>query len=334
VRTRVPVPEAVLAVIGITLLIVLGAVREERNVPNLDSYSSYDARSGGYRAWYELLLREGLNAARFERHWIFLDRSIATLICAVPMEHDQLAASAAAAPTGPAALEAWVKDGGTVVILGGFLSFDALHFHVVPRDEFGSKGISEATIGRGKIIYMKDEGEFTNARIGNRDAARLAYSLVLPSRAGVVAFEETLHGHLIPEHWWQAAPRRLVVAIIGACVVLAIALFGATIRLGPPILPPLRREAASAEYLEAVASLYARADAKRKVLQDVTNSVRRTAARSDAMQDELADRLERADVSAALIELDKLATARSLSERAFIQGVAKAQRLRKELGNG
>jgi hypothetical protein len=261
-----------------------------------------------------------------------LDRSIATLICAVPLEHDQFVASAAGAPTGPTALEAWVKDGGTVVMLGGFLSFRALRFHAVSRDEFGSQGIREVNMGRGKIIYMKDEAAFTNGRIGNQDAARLAYLLALPSRAGAVAFEETLHGHLIPEHWWQAAPRRLVVAIIGACVVLAVALLGATIRLGPPILPPQRREAASLEYLEAVASLYARADAKHKVLHDVTNSVRRAAARSGALKGELADRIESADLSAGLIELDKLAAAPWLSEKAFVQGVAKAQRLRKELG--
>jgi len=315
--------ETALALIGVTLLIVFGAAREQRNMPNIDSYSSYDARSGGYRAWYELLQHEGVNVARFERHWVFLDRSIATLICAAPLEHDQFIASAAATPTGPTALAAWVKDGGTVVTLGGFLSFGAMRFHAVPRDEFGSKGISEATMGRGKIIYIKDEAAFTNGRIGNRDVARSAYLLALPSRVGAVAFEETLHGHLIPEHWWQAAPRRLTVAIIGACVVLLIALFGATVRLGPPILPPERREAASAEYLEAVASLYARADAKRKVLQDVTKSVRRAAARS-----------ERADLNAVLTELDKLAAAPSLSERAFVQGVAKAQRLRKELGKG
>lgn len=329
-----PVLETVLALIGITLLIVFGAAREERNMPNLDSYSSYDARSGGYRAWYELLQREGLNVARFERHWIFLDRSIATLICAVPLEHDQLVASAAGAPTGPTALEAWVKDGGTVVTLGGFLSFEALRFHAVSHDKFGSQGINEASLGRGKIIYVKDEAAFTNGRIENRDAARLAYLLALSSRAGAVAFEETLHGHLIPEHWWQAAPRRLVAAIIGACVVLAVALLGATIRLGPPILPPQRREAASAEYLEAVASLYARADAKRKVLQDVTNSVRRAAARSEALKGGFADRIERADLSAALIELEELVAAPSLSERTFVQGVAKAQHLRTELGNG
>jgi hypothetical protein len=346
VKARVPVLEITLVLIGVVLLIVFGVVREERNTPNIDSYSSYDTRSGGYRAWYELMQREGADVGRFERHWVFLDRSIATLVCAAPLERDQLGGSAAMAPTGPSALAAWVKDGGTVVTLGGIPPYKAggtdalrtedqpfktLVYHAIKGGELGSKGISEATMGQGKIIYVKDESAFTNGRIGHGNAARLAYLLARPTRSGETAFEETLHGHLIPEHWWQAAPRRLTAAIVGAFVVLSIALFGATVRLGPPIVAPLRREATSAEYLDAVASLYARADAKHKVLQDITNSVRRTVRRGEASKGELADRVESGDVRAALLELQKLAVAPRLSERAFVQGMARAQRLRKAL---
>jgi hypothetical protein len=345
VKARVPVLETMLVLIGAALLIFFGVVREERNMPNLDSYSSYDARSGGYRAWYELMQREGVNVGRFERHWVFLDRSIATLVCAAPLDRAQLGGSAAAAPTGPTALAAWVKDGGTVVTLGGFPPykaggkdallaehepFDALVYHAVAGGESGSKGINEATMGHGKILYVKDESAFTNGRIGDGNAARLAYLLARPTRSGATAFEETLHGHLIPEHWWQAAPRRLTAALIGAFVVLSIALLGTTVRLGPPIVAPRRREATSAEYLDAVASLYARADAKRKVLQDITNSVRRAVRRSEAWQGELEDRGEIGALRTALLELEKLAVAPKLSERAFVQGMATAQRLRKE----
>jgi hypothetical protein len=93
------------------------------------------------------------------------------------------------------------------------------------------------------------------------------------------------------------------------------------LRLGPPIPAPERREASSAEYLEAVAALYARAEAKGKVLSDLANSLKRLAARAPSPE----------EVRDALIALDELAARPSLSDDNFVDGAVRAHRLREEL---
>lgn len=324
---------------GITMLTVFGVTREHRQMHRMDSYSSYDARMGGYRAWYEMLRGEGVNVTRFERYWAFLDSSTSVLIITLPVEPADVSI---ATPSGQKALSEWVRGGGTLLILGAFIPtdnspFKKLHYHTWPRKQFLAIGVhrivssalptvQEATIGQGKVLRIEDETLFVNEHIGVADTARFAYALGLPPAGGVTAFDETLHGWLIPEHWWQVAPHRLVWAILIASIVLLIAFLGATVRLGPAISPLDHRAAHSAEYLDAVASLYARANARRKVLGDVVNAVKHAVLRSSSLP---------ADAHAVFMELDKLVGDPKLGEEAFVRGVASAQRLREEVvGSG
>jgi hypothetical protein len=176
----------------------------------------------------------------------------------------------------------------------------------------GVPRIGEVLIGHGKVLWLQNASYFTNARIGAATAARLAYALGASTSHGATAFDETMHGGLIPERWWQAAPRRLVFAIIGSCVVLAAAFFGATMRLGPPMLPEKRREASSVEYVHAVAALYERAGARGKVLQDVAASMRHVATRPGALSPEM---------RIAMDEMEALARIARPSDNDVLRGV-------------
>jgi hypothetical protein len=116
---RLPLLEIGLVTAAAIVLTVLGLMRqdaEKAQAPALDSYSSYDARSGGYRAWYELLQREGVRVERFEAQPPFLDRGLDTLVWSEPVPSDPRQTSNT--PADIRALEDWIKAGGRFVYLG------------------------------------------------------------------------------------------------------------------------------------------------------------------------------------------------------------------------
>ena len=104
------------AIALITTFNLLGAHNGEEQAQSLDSYSSYDAASGGYRAWYELLQREKIGVERFEQRPAFLDRKLDTLVWSEPIEFDPRQTSNTKADI--RALQDWVKAGGRFVYLG------------------------------------------------------------------------------------------------------------------------------------------------------------------------------------------------------------------------
>jgi len=116
---RLPLVEIVLVALAAIVLTWLGVLRqqsEEAQKPLLDSYSSYDAHSGGYRAWYELLQRERVRVERFEERPAFLERGLDTLVWAEPLPFDPRQTANTVADV--RALEDWIKAGGRLVYLG------------------------------------------------------------------------------------------------------------------------------------------------------------------------------------------------------------------------
>jgi hypothetical protein len=334
---------------AILILGVAGFVAEEHRQAAVDTYSSYDARSGGYQAWYELLEREGVNVSRFERAAAFLDGSIGTLIVSLPLPFDKNVI----APTeiDRVAIDDWIARGGTIVSLGPFdlqphSPLAQVRFRVLSQARLQAMGVRsvssrlrpivrEGTYKRGAIYLVQDEAVFSNKEIATADNARLAYALTRLHGGGNVAFYETIHGYFVPEHWWLVAPPRLVYAIVAATLVVALALIGGAIRLGPPLVVSRRREATSLEYVDAVASLYARGHAVRQALSDALRSVKRTVATALALPDdlptrELARHILIPDLRGALAELDVLATMPLPDERHLVRGANLAHLLRKE----
>jgi hypothetical protein len=114
---RVPLLETALILVSVAVLVTLAVLGERQAQPApLDSYSSYDAATGGYRGLYELLQREGVHVDRFEREPAFLDPSIDTLVYAEPLAFDPRQTTAS--PKDASDLEAWVRAGGRLLYLG------------------------------------------------------------------------------------------------------------------------------------------------------------------------------------------------------------------------
>jgi len=375
------------AAIGLITAFNVLSARSERPVAQLDSYSSHDAASGGYRAWYEMLQREKIGVERFEQRPAFLNGSLDTLIWAEPIEYDPRQTRNSKADI--RALEDWVKAGGRFIYLGhdenaaktGILKLprtvtaknprkSATRPHTGTRiaSELRGDGVERVAFstdlrwkapkrasvlvadsagplalsypyGKGRIVALLDETAFDNAGIARADNARLAFVLGSPRHfGGRIAFDEAAHGYLVPEKWWQIVPRPLLVALAIAILALAIAFFGAAIRLGPPIVPPLRSDATSAEFIDSLAALFERGRAAGKALQEVARSTTRVVAVAlgvpdDAPPASIAKRIAAPDLRSAYLELAEAAAGTAVDEGRLVPLVASAQLLRKEFAS-
>jgi hypothetical protein len=190
--------------------------------------------------------------------------------------------------------------------------------------------------GRGSVTALIDESLFENDGIARADRARFAYELARPRHpGGVVAFDETPHGYLTPEHWWNVVPRAFAIALAVALAAILVAIAGAAVRLGPPLVPVERRDRSSAAFIDALSTLLERGGATRKALLDASNSTSRAIARSFGLRDDvdpavIAARIERPAVREAYRTLVAVAENGFPDRANLVRGVALAQRLRKE----
>ncbi|MBD5607145.1 MAG: DUF4350 domain-containing protein, partial [Candidatus Eremiobacteraeota bacterium] len=114
---RLPRFETALLVLATALLVALSVASDRRSHGvHVDSYSTYDADGGGYRAFYELLGREGVRVERFEQRPAFLGPALDTLVWVEPLPFDPTQSVMAAADI--AALQTWVRDGGRLLYVG------------------------------------------------------------------------------------------------------------------------------------------------------------------------------------------------------------------------
>jgi hypothetical protein len=377
----VPMRDLILLMLALGVLVTFNVLRtEEQPEPSslLDSYSTFDAGSGGYRAWYELLQREHVAVDQFQQRPAFLDHSASTLVWAEPIAFDPRQTQNTKDDI--TALERWVKAGGRFIYLGhdetaakaGVLKLPATSSAGSPRalsiaSALRATGIRRVALtthlrwklptklaataliadasgplavtyryGAGTIVALVDEAAFDNAHIAQTDNARLALALTGASvGAGTVAFDETAHGYLIPEHWWQIVPRRLLVGVLLALGAFGIALFGSAIRLGPPIVPPRRDDASSAEFVDSLAALFERGHAIQKSLDDIVRSTLRVVAGAfglpaEAQPQEIEARIERPDLRSDFQTVVAAHMTRRVDERMLLTTAAAAQRLRKE----
>jgi hypothetical protein len=377
---RLPVLEIALIVLAVVALVVMAVLNERRSqTVEPDSYSSYDPASGGYRAFYELLQREGVRVERFQQRPGSLDAAVDTLVYAEPLDFD--VRQIQATPNDAHALEAWVRDGGRLVYFGHddaaakqkLIAFpfsrpaSSRRRSTTIAPELRAAGVAQLgdvssrvrwkpaqtpkralyddgrgvvivtyPFGHGAVTAIIDETLLDNASLARGDRARLAFALGAPRRAGgLVSFDETIHGYLTPEHWWSIVPRPFLYALVVAGFALLVALFGAAVRLGPPLLPKPRDDRSSADFIEALAALLERGGAFGTAMRDAADSTSHSIARSlgassDASDQEIAAGLDREDERTAFRTLMELAEHGPADSENLVRAVALAQHLRKE----
>ncbi len=374
---RIPRLEGSLLVLAVALLVGLQVLDSKAmRAPVVDSYSSFDAASGGYRAFYELLQREGVRVDRFEQRPALLPPG-GTLIYAEPLPFDP--SQGTVSDSDVAALEDWVRAGGTLLYLGhddaaahaGILHLphscasacwgrrpakpvappgvgrvelsSKLRWRIARgqvirlADRRGAVAVTYA-FGHGRVTAVIDETPFTNLALARGDHARLAYALVTQSGVAPDApafFDEAVHGHIVPLHWWAIVPRPFLIALAVAGIALFVAFAGAAVRFGPPLLPAPRDDRTSADFIDALSSLLARGGAVRKALLDAGASATRVVARGLGLDDgasneQIGARIENAELRAAFFEMQTVVANGFPDEKTLVRGVALAQRLRKE----
>jgi len=380
VLSSVPPLETAIFVIAIAILtaITLGEQKEAPPVA-VDSYSSYDAAGGGYRALYELLGREGVRVERFEEQAGLLDSAIGTLVYSEPLPFDprQIPSNENDAHD----IEAWVRAGGTFVYFGHddvaakekilaqpySREASAKAHRAVLADVLRSAGVGSLgsaagglrwklpvkrvrtlyddgrgavaityPFGKGTIVETIDETFLDNANLATADRARLALALIAPSQPGqAVWFYETVHGYLVPLHWYSIVPRVFLYALIVATIVMLVAIAGAALRLGPPIVPAPRDDRTSADFIDALSTLLERGEASRQALADAVHSTTRAVARSvgltgDPSGSEIAARISDEERRSAFETMLAGAGDTAPDQKTFVHTIALAQRLRKD----
>lgn len=352
--------DLVVAALAVLALVAVSLLGDRTEPPQAATHASGDFSFGGYRAWYELLDREGVRVERFRRyHDALRESGIDTLVVAFP---DAPLAHLWSAPERDA-LRAWVRRGGRLVDVGltpeadkddakgESVFIDPTHGDhgslrgpwsalVAALPERGNDRLAPAPhahveslladragvlvvryrYGRGEVVGIATGAPFENHAIGHGDAARLAYLIARPGRAGgTVAFDETVRGDVVEKPWYRAltAPELLALALAALAGLLWLA-YG-IVPLGPAVRLRAPREPASDEFVDAVAALYERARARDHARDALIRDARRS--------------LERAPRTAANVALAKeieIVRIQPLSDDAALIAVARLARTARE----
>jgi hypothetical protein len=218
--------DLVLAALALIALVAVSLLGDRKQGPTAASRASDDYGFGGYRAWYDLMSREGARVTTFRRHHDALRASgIDTLVVSFPA--DGIAYDWNAGERD--ALRAWVRGGGRMIDIGLTPSAgndDANDEKVYLGGTKGSAGGLRGTwassvaslpdrgtgrlfpykhakveallrdragivavryrYGRGEVVGIADAAQFENRAIAHGDAARLAYLAAAPRRPGAV----------------------------------------------------------------------------------------------------------------------------------------------------
>lgn len=130
--------DTVVAALVLAVLVGVSLLGHRPEAPKAATRASGDYSFGGYRAWYELMAREGVAVTRFRRHHDALrETRIDTLVVAFPDDPIPSAWSAAE----HTALRAWVRGGGRLVDIGLWPTVsndddkgDAVYLHDTSKD--------------------------------------------------------------------------------------------------------------------------------------------------------------------------------------------------------
>lgn len=189
--------------------------------------------------------------------------------------------------------------------------------------------------GKGEMVAISAPGMFSNGNLSHDDNARFAVNVV--GTHGPVAFDERVHGYVIDKSFWSALPAPVHAAVWVVLALLILAAIGANVRFAPPLSLEAPDERDSSHYLNAVASLLARARAARSAVADFADDAMRRARRRyglpvQADVSAVVRRADRAEVREGIAALDRLRSLSNPDDAALVRAAAVNARLRKELG--
>ncbi len=301
--------------IAIVFLIVVSFLRSQTPQSHQSFPSTYDSGAYGYAAVYEFLQREKITVQRYELPLGELPGH-STLVIAGDYVLDDAAPSATAQRT----LAAWVRGGGTLIVLGSVSSsvrqglglpapskmpgsivaqtgcgFHGSGLHV--RGEF-TGGLS-ANCGHGQSVLLRS-GKYPVAVALARGRGRIV-EIVTPTifdnvhlavrdnarfgydlfSAGSVAFDERVHGYAQGRTFWEVLPQPVHIAIVIALGALLLAIIGANLPFAPAYRLEAEDERDSSDYITSLARMLQRGGAAREVVAKIFKAAAAVAPRSN-----------------------------------------------------
>jgi hypothetical protein len=320
--------DRIVAVVLLIALVLAAAFGTQSKRDTTRTRSTYFYNPGGAAAWYELAQRERLPVTRFALHHSELtQRAAGTLVQTLPgpmlgiewqngdntRVHDWISAGGHLVVVGAfepdtqdksefdlayhqkfgnaGALRGPWSERITRLPLRGDLRLDVpkRHAQVLLSDALGAL-VVRVTTGKGWVTESITIDPIENANIGTDDNAVLAYLLLDPDHARApIAFDEGIHGFTGEVRpWYQALTSGELLALAIALFAVLLWLAEGAFPLGPPvrIIPP--REPTSAEFIDAVAALYARARARLRAADTLIADARRSLERAPRTPEALA----------------------------------------------
>ncbi len=118
--------------------------------------------------------------------------------------------------------------------------------------------------GKGRVVVAATPVIFGNRELGQHDNAALAYALF--AAAAPVAFDERIYGYETGHTFWQVLPRGMRIAIVLACIAIALAVIGSNLPFAPPaaLEPPAERD--SSAYIASLARMLQRGGAAKEIV--------------------------------------------------------------------
>jgi Domain of unknown function (DUF4350) len=345
--------------LALIALIAVSLLGRHEKPPVGATRGSADYNAGGYRAWYELMAREGVRVTRYRQHHDALPNSgIDTLVLAFPDRGYPMWNAAERD-----AVRVWVRGGGRLIDVGltpptehdddkdevAFLEENRtdrgpLHgawaalvaalprrgsdrlvpakhkkFQTLVGDRAGGIAV-RYRYGRGEVIGLVSAEMFQNDALQRGDAARLAYLAARPGTPqGIVAFDEAVRYDIVERPWYRALNAPELVALALAALAGLLWLLYGIVPLGPPVRLRGPREPTSEEFVDAVAALYQRARARDHARDALVADARRSL-----------DRAPRTSANVALAKSVLYTATYSFADDAALVDVAKLARTARE----
>lgn len=260
-------------------------------------------------------------------------------------------------------LNEWVRDGGRLVLVGRYagqmagdtlgattgagrlttlpLILPSVYAHGVGKIEVGEERVLEAGAmwvthakddagqalvsrvqGAGEVVWLSSLLPLSNEGIGQADNARLA--TLLTAVSGPVYFDEYHHGFVKGGGVWERLGAGGRGASLLAMLGLAVLLYSASRRPGPPIEVPVEPAARGGAYIASLAELYRKAGARTQALESLAGGLRAALARRYGSVE--AGMARHAQVETVLGLLGK-----EMDEKQFVDTARRIARLRQEV---
>ncbi len=303
---------------ALALLLAVSLLRAAAPQAHPSFPSTYDSGANGYAALYEFLQREEIGARRYELPLGNVPQRT-TLVFAGDYALDPSVFSTKESST----LEAWVRRGGRLIVLGRVFPATRNVLGLPPARTLASKDAWTACGYRGPRLYAG--GEFATAlraRCGSGQAVLLtgrggavavalkhgrgeivdvvtptlldnlrlgvrdnaAFAYDLFSGSAPPLFDERVHGYARGRTFWQVLPWPVRAAVAIACAALLIAIVGANLRFAPPRQLENEDERDSSAYIASLARMLQRGGVARDVIARIVKAA--AGLRSPAANDE------------------------------------------------